>query len=163
MYLIAGVNDLTIKSSNQIRIDTQYVSRLPFNYLSECQMLNYSAEIIAPQSKIIICPMLGVSIVKYNCHLQGLNYPGRIYGYSAAQLDLDFRLKRLNNEIFVFNRSCNLNTPTFHERLFNNYRGRGIRCSYGVLHDGLHPTNDMCVTMINKIIDCDMNPFFIQA
>ena len=107
--------------------------------------------------------MLGVSVIKYNYFLSGRDPRGVVFPYSNAQLDLDARLKTLNEEIFVLNRTGNLNTPKFDRRLFNNYRNRGVRCSYNILNDGLHPNGDFCREMIEHIARCDRNPFFLNS
>ena len=59
VYLFAGVINLTVKTGNHVAFNDNYINKLPFNHLSDCQFGIHSLEKVAPDTKIIFCRCLG--------------------------------------------------------------------------------------------------------
>ena len=155
VIVLAGVNDLNNKGVNGISLNDNYINKMPAIMMSEIQFGVWSAESIAPNTRIIFCPELGLCASKYNDYLSGLDCSAKKYdNLDDLQKLLIQKLKKFNENVVSFNDRASLPTPLFHRRMFHKYKNRGIRCAFSLLQDGIHQSDEFSNIIIDSLIEC---------
>ena len=147
VYIMVGINDCTAldKTSHTVRLTTPFVSVLYYKLKNAYRDLILALNREFPTVRVVICPLYGMSIQRYNKEVT-------VYRYQET---LDNLVPMINLYINRLNEKNRVRTP-FINNVFHRYRPKR-KCYvhlYERLEDGLHPTTFALEKIAAYMIRC---------
>ena len=133
IYLMAGVNNLTSKSSNGKITPT--FNEIPNLVDVITDHLTWAKSFLANYSpRVIICHLIGLNIDTYNA------FHGHMTNFHTAQEIINEGAVMLNQVVTEMNRDAQLTAPWIMDTVHSLTNGRRIH-KYNRFYDGLHPND----------------------
>ena len=156
IYFNAGVNNLTrLVKTGQRKICVSRFSdedTLVNTVMNELKNAIKTILEINESVKVVIVPIVGVSIADYNNRRENgprqpdEKKPERAYSPDPNQHIINNALIELNKQILDLNTEGGLESPLLHRYIHKDPgHGKAIRHAYSKLFDGLHPRTDTLV------------------
>ena len=136
-YILMGVNNITkLHFEKQILL---YYNSIPDLVDSMDDMFTaLKAKLLEKVSKVVVCHLIGLDILRYNIEKQGRN-PLLLTDYRRLQTIIDDSIPIINRAIDSMNMSSNVIGPWIEDTVHANINGKRVH-KYLRLHDGLHPS-----------------------
>ena len=152
VYISAGVNNLTRMTGLSVIPNETFLKYMPVNLISICQIFLNEMESLYPDTKFVFCPVLGISLDKYNCHIQKKTFTS--YTNNDVQSKINCSTyqfsKYMKNTV---NFSFNVSTPEY-EKGIVSYTRKKVIVNYSKFHDGLHLDQTVSINMYNEFLRC---------
>ena len=132
LYLFVGVNDTTWRDKSTRRVYARHYTDIELcdDVTDGIQDLITILRNDFDVRKVIMCPIPGISLARYN----GDVYPDPRQGI------IDMGLEKVNSNIITLNAANDYHTPLIHTTIRKSM-GHGVhKYLYGRLYDGLHPS-----------------------
>ena len=152
LYILAGICDITICDKKTkittLRSTDSHTTLQNFDILAKSLLA--CIEDICPSLKIVLCPIIGIDLLRYN-HQQGCSpsLSGNVHPPQKLLNDVVVEINRLVTSINERNRVV---TPWLAREVHHRCKGR-YRHYYQKLADGCHLTDDLRVTWSQVLIE----------